>query len=140
LLVHSRLTKHGGVASHTHDLHFRLRPSVLFFPRAIASHRQRGGFVMPSVPQIEVSPIGELFSDTLGQTWSAGRVTLTWPAPEGFVRGAKVAVEIVAHARAEMTLGELQKRLRAAAQNVLSDALLVIEVPVKVPNSTGKAK
>jgi hypothetical protein len=87
------------------------------------------GVQMVAKPNVTISHVEELFADKLGQLWSPAKVTLSWPAAEG-LRAPAVVIDVIAPARAQMTIEELRQAHLQAARDVVSAALLSIEEPV----------
>jgi len=77
-------------------------------------------------PEVVVSNVDELFTDSIGQRWSPGTISVTWPAANGLPTPS-VEVKVIALARAEITLEELNALHLQAAHDVLNAALLSIE-------------
>jgi hypothetical protein len=83
---------------------------------------------MIAQPTITISHVDELFTDELGELWSPATVTIVWP-PTGQLRAPTLIIEVIAPARAEMTLEQLREAHLQAAHDVLSAALIALEVP-----------
>lgn len=77
-------------------------------------------------PEIMVASVEELFTDAIGQRWSPATILVTWPGADGLPTPS-VEVKVIALARAEMTLDELNALHLQAAHDVLNAALLGIE-------------
>lgn len=77
-------------------------------------------------PEIAVARVEELFGDGIGQLWSPATILVTWPAADG-LPAPSVELRVIALARAEMTLDELNRLHLQAAHGVLNAALLGIE-------------
>ena len=77
-------------------------------------------------PDITVAHVEELFTDDLGQVWSPATILVTWPAADG-LPAPSIEVKVIALARAEMTVDELNRLHLQAAHGVLNAALLGIE-------------
>lgn len=77
-------------------------------------------------PDIAVARVEELFRDHIGQLWSPATISVTWPAANG-LPAPSIEVKVIALARAEMTMAELNKLHLQAAQGVLNAALLGLE-------------
>jgi hypothetical protein len=77
-------------------------------------------------PKIAVARVEELFGDGIGQLWSPATIVVTWPAADG-LPAPSVELRVIALARAEMTLHELNRLHLQAAHGVLNAALLGIE-------------
>ena len=84
---------------------------------------------MVAKPDVTISHVEELFADKVGQLWSPAKVTLSWPEAEG-LRAPSVVIDVIAAARAQMTIEELRQAHLQAARDVISAALLGIEEPV----------
>jgi hypothetical protein len=81
---------------------------------------------MVARPEIAVARVDELFGDGIGQLWSPATILVTWPAADG-LPAPSVELRVIALARAEMTLDELNRLHLQAAHGVLNAALLGIE-------------
>jgi len=77
-------------------------------------------------PEVVVTNVDELFADPIGQRWSPATIMVTWPAAGG-LPAPSVEVKVIALARAEITLDDLNALHLQAAHDVLSAALLGIE-------------
>jgi len=77
-------------------------------------------------PEIVVANVDELFTDAIGQRWSPATIVVTWPGADGLPTPS-VEVKVIALARAEITLEELNALHLQAAHDVLNAALLGIE-------------
>jgi hypothetical protein len=75
---------------------------------------------------VTISHLEEVFADDLGQLWSPAEVVLSWPAP-GRLRAPCLTVDVIAPARADMTLKDLRAAHLQAAHDVLGSALLGLE-------------
>ncbi len=83
------------------------------------------------VPSISISRVEELLADDIGQLWSPATVTVTWPPVVG-LRAPSMQVGVIARARADMILGELERAHLQAAHDVIGAALLSIERPLEM--------
>jgi len=81
---------------------------------------------MVAKPEIAISA-DEPKRDTLGQLWSPAQVTLTWPNT-GDLPGPCVQISLVAPVRGAMTVDELRAAQMQAAHDVLTAALLSLEI------------
>ena len=81
---------------------------------------------MVAQPEIAISA-DEPMGDKLGQFWSPARVTLTWPNM-GDLPGPCVQISLVAPVRGTMTVDELRAAQMQAAHDVLTAALLSLEI------------
>jgi hypothetical protein len=79
-----------------------------------------------AAPEIVVTNVDELFTDPIGQRWSPATIEVTWPAGNG-LPAPSLEVKVIALARAEITLEELNALHLQAAHDVLNAALLGIE-------------
>lgn len=77
-------------------------------------------------PEIVVTNVEELFTDPIGQRWSPATILVTWPAASG-LPAPSLEVKVIALARAEITLDELNALHLQAAHDVLNAALFGIE-------------
>jgi hypothetical protein len=77
-------------------------------------------------PTLTISHVEELFADELGQLWSPAKVALSWPSANR-LRGPCLTVDVIAPARASMTLEQLRAAHLQAAHDVLGSALLSLE-------------
>jgi hypothetical protein len=81
---------------------------------------------MVAKPRITISHVEELFTDDIGQVWSPAKVVLSWSAANG-LRAPCVTLDVIAPARANMTLEELRAAHLRAAHTVIESALLSLE-------------
>ena len=81
---------------------------------------------MIAKPTVTISHVDELFADDLGQLWSPAQVVLSWASANG-LRAPRLLVDVIAPARANMTLEELRAAHMQAAHDVLGSALLSLE-------------
>jgi len=94
---------------------------------------------MIAKPTITISHVDELFTDELGELWSPATVTMVWPSA-GQLRGPALTLEVIAPARAEMTLEQLREAHLQATHDVLNAALITLEKPPPASISNHKAK
>ena len=87
-------------------------------------------------PNITVSAVEELFADRLGQLWSPATITLTWPAAAG-LHAPSVHVNIIAHSHPAMTAEQLTQEQLRAAHDVLTAALLGLEISLETEFAAG---
>ena len=79
-----------------------------------------------ATPEIVVADVDELFTDPIGQRWSPATIVVRWPASNG-LPAPSLEVKVIALARAEITLEELNALHLQAAHDVLNAALFGIE-------------
>lgn len=92
---------------------------------------------MIAKPKVSIANVAELFADEIGQLWSPAAVTMSWPSAAG-LQGPSVTTNVIAPARADMTIKELRAAHLQAARDVLSAALLSIEEPIATDRSSTK--
>jgi hypothetical protein len=80
-------------------------------------------------PEVSISA-DEPQADKLGQFWSPGKVTLTWPAPAE-LPAPSIQISLVAPVRGDMTVDELRAAQVQAAHDILTAALLSLEAAPK---------
>ena len=88
-------------------------------------------------PEITIAHVEELFADEVGQLWSPATVLINWPPAAG-LRSPAIEVRVIALARADMTLTELNRAHLQAAHDVLNAALLGIEQMTEIPSTSGQ--
>jgi hypothetical protein len=88
-------------------------------------------------PEISITHVEELFADDLGQLWSPATVLISWPPVAG-LRAPHIEVKVIALARADMTLPELNQAHLQAAHDVLTAAVLGIEHMTEIPLGSGQ--
>ena len=81
---------------------------------------------MVAKPTITISHVEELFTDDIGQVWSPAKVVLSWSAANG-LRAPSITIDVIAPARAMMTLEELRAAHLQGAHDVIQSALLSLE-------------
>ena len=86
---------------------------------------------MVANPEISISA-DEPRVDKLGQFWSPGTVTLTWPQA-GELPAPSIQISLIAPVRGDMTLDELRAAQVRAAHDILTAALLSLEATPKEP-------
>ena len=91
---------------------------------------------MIAKPKVSIANVAELFADEIGQLWSPAAVTMSWPSAAG-LQGPSVTTNVIAPARADMTIKVRAAHLQAA-RDVLSAALLSIEEPIATDRSSTK--
>jgi len=74
-------------------------------------------------------------TDSLGQSWSPAKVTLSWP-PNGELPAPSIQISVVAPIRGRMTVEELRAAQLQAAHDVLNAALLSVEETPQVHRRT----
>ena len=79
-----------------------------------------------ATPEIVVTNVDELVTDPIGQRWSPATIEVTWPVGNG-LPAPSLEVKVIALARAEITLEELNALHLQAAHDVLNAALFGIE-------------
>jgi hypothetical protein len=84
-------------------------------------------------PGITIAHVEELFADEVGQLWSPATVLINWPPVAG-LRAPAIEVTVIALARADMTLPELNQAHLQAAHDVLTAAVLGIEQMTEIPS------
>lgn len=89
-------------------------------------------------PDIGIANIEELFADEIGQLWSPATVAVTWPPVTG-LRAPSLAINVIAPARADMTIQDLRQAHLQAARDVLSAAVLSLEEPLGVRRPLARA-
>jgi hypothetical protein len=80
-------------------------------------------------PEVSISA-DEPQADKLGQFWSPGKVTLTWPATAE-IPAPSIQISLVAPVRGDMTVDELRAAQVQAAHDILTAALLSLEAAPK---------
>jgi len=88
-------------------------------------------------PEITVTHVEELFADQVGQLWSPATVLINWPPVAG-LRSPAIEVRVIALARADMTLDDLNRAHLQAAHDVLNAAVLGLEQMTEIPSPSGK--
>ena len=94
---------------------------------------------MIAKPTITISHVDELFADELGELWSPATVRMVWPSA-GQLRAPTLTIEVIAPARADMTMEQLRSAHLQAAHDVLDAALITLEEPPPAPISDHGAK
>src|SRR5215211_6861210 len=72
-----------------------------------------------------------------GQLWSPATVLINWPPVAG-LRSPAIEVRVIALARADMTLDDLNRAHLQAAHDVLNAAVLGLEQMTEIPSPSGK--
>jgi hypothetical protein len=103
---------------------------LLFALTLLAAERWR---MAVAKPEITIAHVEELFADEVGQLWSPATVLINWPPVAG-LRSPAIEVRVIALARADMTLHELNRAHLQAAHDVLNAAVLGLEQMTEIPS------
>jgi hypothetical protein len=88
-------------------------------------------------PEITITHVEELFADEVGQRWSLATVLINW-RPVAGLRSPAIEVRVIALARADMTLQELNRAHLQAAHDVLNAAVLGLEQMIEIRSPSGQ--
>jgi hypothetical protein len=81
---------------------------------------------MLAKPEVSIAA-DEPQTDKLGQFWSPAKVTMAWPQSED-LPAPSIQISLIAPIRGQMTVDELRRAHLQAAHDVISAALLSIEL------------